>query len=233
MPFDYYSAKLSGERLRRCYELAPPRVKRYLAAEVDHLVSRIPSGVAVLELGCGYGRVLGRLAAIASLAWGVDTSLDSLRLARRRLAMATNVVLAGMDASRPALRAAVFDVVCCVQNGISSFHVDQRALIETALDIVRPGGRALFSSYAEAFWEDRLEWFRIQAAHGLVGQIDESATRDGTIVCRDGFTATTATPRQFSELTRDLGGTVSIDIVDDSSVFCEILKKSGPHEKVE
>ncbi len=232
MPSDYYSAKLSGERLARCYELAPPRVQRYLLAEVEHVVSRIPHDGLVLELGCGYGRVLARLAAAASLACGIDTSLDSLHLAQRRLTAATNVVLAGMDASRPGFQAAAFDVVCCVQNGISSFHVDQRALIEATLEITRPGGRVLFSTYAESFWEDRLEWFQIQAAHGLVGEIDESATRDGTIVCRDGFTATTVSPQRFSELTCVLDGTVSIDVVDGSSVFCEILKNEGPRKDV-
>jgi SAM-dependent methyltransferase len=222
MAYDYYSEKLSAERLELCYELAPPRVQQYLSAEIEHVVSLIPSGGVVLEFGCGYGRVLERLAAVSSLACGIDTSLDSLRLARNRLASAANVVIAGMNASDPAFRADTFDVVCCVQNGISSFHVDQRRLMEAAIKIAKPKGKVLFSSYAAEFWKHRLEWFRIQSAHGLVGEIDESATRDGTIVCRDGFTATTVIPQQFSVLARGLGGEVSINVVDDSSVFCEI-----------
>ena len=80
----------------------------------------------------------------------------------------------------------------------------------------------LFSSYADEFWEHRLEWFRIQSAHGLVGEIDESATGGGTIVCTDGFTATTVTPHRFSVLARGLGERVSIDVIDGSSVFCGI-----------
>ena len=223
MSSDYYSEKLSGERLELCYELAPPRVQQYLLAETEHVLSRIPSDGVVLELGCGYGRVLERLAAVASLACGIDTSVDSLRLGRRRLMEATNVVIAGMDASEPGFGTTTFDLVCCVQNGISSFHVDQRALLEAAVRIATPRGRVLFSSYADEFWEHRLEWFRIQSAHGLVGEIDESATRDGTIVCKDGFTATTVSPERFSELARGLGETVSIDVVDGSSVFCEII----------
>ena len=30
----YYSDRLNAERLRRCYEVAPPRVQRYLEAEI-------------------------------------------------------------------------------------------------------------------------------------------------------------------------------------------------------
>jgi hypothetical protein len=31
----YYQERLSAERLERVYEVAPPRVKRYLSAEID------------------------------------------------------------------------------------------------------------------------------------------------------------------------------------------------------
>ncbi len=32
---DYYVEALSAERLRKCYEVAPPRVLRYLEAELQ------------------------------------------------------------------------------------------------------------------------------------------------------------------------------------------------------
>jgi 2-polyprenyl-6-hydroxyphenyl methylase/3-demethylubiquinone-9 3-methyltransferase len=227
MTYAYYSEKLAAERLERCYELAPPRVQQYLSAEIEHVVSRLPVGGVVLELGCGYGRVLERLATVSATVVGIDTSIDSLRLARDRLASMTNVTVVGMDASTPGFSADTFDFVCCIQNGISSFHVDQRALLETAVTITKPGGRVAFSSYAEEFWEHRLEWFRIQSAHGLVGEIDESATGDGTIVCRDGFTATAVTPDQLSALAHGLGENVSIDVIDGSSVFCEISARQA------
>ena len=221
----YYSEKLSAERLELCYMLAPPRVQQYLSAEIEYILSVIAPGSTVLELGCGYGRVLEQLATVSHLVYGVDTSFESLCLAQRRLASKTNVIIAGMDASEPAFAAATFDVVCCVQNGISSFHVDQRALLEVAVKITNPGGLVLFSSYAEEFWEHRLEWFRLQSKHGLIGEIDESATTDGTIVCKDGFTATTVAPAQFADLAHGLGADVTIDVVDGSSVFCVITDR--------
>src|SRR5947209_3540059 len=46
--------------------------------------------------------------------------------------------------------------------------------------------------YTPQFWEHRLEWFEIQAAHHLIGEIDYQTTGNGTIVCKDGFRATTA-----------------------------------------
>ena len=92
-----------------------------------------------------------------------------------------------------------------------------------ATRITRPGGSVLFSSYAEAFWQDRLDWFRCQADHGLLGEIDEAATGNGVIVCKDGFKATTFGPDRFISLCNDLGFNPEITIVDDSSIFCELM----------
>jgi 2-polyprenyl-6-hydroxyphenyl methylase/3-demethylubiquinone-9 3-methyltransferase len=218
----YYSKKLAGERLQRCYQLAPPPVQHYLAAEIAQVRQRIRPGSRVLELGCGYGRVLRQLAPVAGRVLGVDLSLPSLAMAQRYLQGHGNVALAQMNAVEPALAEAAFDLVCCIQNGISAFQVDQRRLLAAAVRITASGGVVLFSSYAEAFWEQRLQWFRIQAAHGLVGEIDETATGDGVIVCKDGFRATTVSPEQMTELARGLGKRCKVEIVADAAVFCTI-----------
>jgi 2-polyprenyl-6-hydroxyphenyl methylase/3-demethylubiquinone-9 3-methyltransferase len=219
----YYAQKLSATRLKQVYDLASEPVRHYLAAEIDHVQARLPVGGRVLELGCGYGRVLKALTPSAGVLVGIDISYASLDMARGYLAGFPDVMLALMDAVRLAFPPATFDLVCCIQNGISAFRVDQRTLLAAAVGVTRPGGRVLFSSYAEAFWDHRLAWFRIQAREGLLGEIDEAATGRGVIVCKDGFRATTVTPDQFRSLSRGLGRQATVDVVADASVFCEIL----------
>jgi SAM-dependent methyltransferase len=216
----YYSEKLSGERLRRCYELAPPRVQRYLQAEIDFVLRYVRPSFRVLELGCGYGRVLAQLADRAAVVLGIDTSLDSLRLARRELGGKCR--LAGMDAVALALADGTFDLVICVQNGIAAFGVDKRKLIEEAIRVTRPGGTVLFSTYSEKFWDHRLAWFRIQASHGLIGELDPLATGDGVIACKDGFRAETVSPEGLQSLLPGRHRPPRITEVDASSLFCEI-----------
>ncbi|UCC73715.1 MAG: class I SAM-dependent methyltransferase [Gemmatimonadota bacterium] len=215
----YYSEKLSGQRLRLCYELAPPRVRRYLEAEIAFVLRFVRPSCRVLELGCGYGRVLGRLLDRAAAVLGIDTSLDSLQLARAELGGRCR--LAAMDAVALALADGTFDLVICVQNGIAAFGVDKRRLIEEAIRVTRPGGTVLFSSYSEKFWDERLEWFGIQAAHGLVGELDLEATGDGVIVCKDGFRAETVSPDGFRSLLTGYTAPRIIE-VDGSSLFCEV-----------
>ncbi len=219
---DYYSTTLAGERLRRCYEIAPPRVQRYLCEEIRFVRHCLKPSDTVLELGCGYGRVAWELGKTACRVAGIDTSCESLRLARTVTDPALPCSFAAMDATRLAFRPTSFDAVVCVQNGICAFHVEPGLLLAEALRVVRSPGRVLLSTYSERFWPDRLEWFRLQAADGLVGAIDERATRPGTIVCRDGFSAGTMSVADFRALCAPHRVAPNITEVDGSSLFCEL-----------
>ena len=218
----YYSQKLSAERLQLCYKIAPPRVKRYLEAEIEFILQKTKSSDLVLELGCGYGRVLQKLVAKAKTVVGIDTSHTSLRLAQKNIGSSPSCHLFLMDAIELGFRDRQFDMVICIQNGISAFKVDQRRLIEEAVRVTCSGGTVLFSSYSERFWEDRLEWFRLQSEYGLIGEIDNDATGDGVIICKDGFRASTVSPDDFISLTSDLNIDPIITEVDGSSIFYEI-----------
>jgi 2-polyprenyl-6-hydroxyphenyl methylase/3-demethylubiquinone-9 3-methyltransferase len=198
-------------------------VQRYLDEEIRFVCDRLGQSDVVLELGCGYGRVVWRLADVARLMIGIDVSHESLRLARSLTARDSRCRFVEMNAVRLAFPAGTFDAVVCVQDGICAFHVEQQALVREALRVVRSPGRVLFSSYSERFWPDRLEWFRLQAERGLVGAIDDEATRPGTIVCRDGFSVGTMTRESFEQLCAQLGVAARPTEVDGSSLFCEVM----------
>jgi SAM-dependent methyltransferase len=219
----YYKKKLAADRLLACYEVAPPRVKAYLEAEIAFVLERISPSFLAAELGCGYGRVLKRVAGNVKLTFGIDTSLDSLRLAQEFVGPNRPVRLLLMDAGRMGFSDHVFDLTFCIQNGISAFALDPQQLFSEALRVTRPGGIVLFSTYSPRFWTDRLEWFERQAGQGLLGEIDREATRDGVIVCKDGFRATTSTAEGFQALAAYHGLIPRIVEVDGSSLFCEVI----------
>jgi 2-polyprenyl-6-hydroxyphenyl methylase/3-demethylubiquinone-9 3-methyltransferase len=221
----YYDEKLAAEKLERCYEIAPPRIRQYLAAEMGHVLSHIQPGDDVLDLGCGYGRTLPQIAARARFVVGIDTSLTSLRAAALGIKGLTNCRLACMNAVRLGFKDCAFDLVVCIQNGISAFHVDPRELVGESLRVTRHGGKVLLSTYSEKFWADRLEWFELQSREGLLGEIDPEKTRNGVIVCRDGFRATTVTPAGFLDLAGNFDADVRITEADDSSLFCELSRR--------
>ena len=221
----YYKDKLSADKLLRCYEIAPPRIKQYLNAEIQFVISNFHDTDLALELGCGYGRVMKEVSQFVPWIIGNDISKGSLELARSYMESCQNYAVFLMDASQMSFRSCIFDAVFCIQNGISAFGVNKKCLIAESIRVTKDNGIILFSSYSPKIWKARLEWFRKQSQFGLIGEIDEKKTRDGTIVCKDGFRATTVSSDQFVELFDEFRLNASIIEVDESSILCKVIKE--------
>ncbi len=219
----YYVDRLAADRLRRVYEEAPERIRQYLEAEIDHVRRRTVAADRLLEVGCGYGRVMRRLARPGRLLAGVDISRPSLDEAGRELAAVEGCHLVQADAAALPFKADVFDAVICVQNGLSAIKAEPLAVLSEAVRVTRRGGRVLVSGYADSFWDVRLDWFRRQAAAGLIGELDPTRTGDGIIVGRDGFRATTLRPDDFRALATALNLVPQLTEVDGSCLFLECV----------
>ena len=223
----YYSGKLEGERLQRCYELASPRIRQYLEAEIRFVLERMQPGGSVLELGCGYGRVALRLLEKAERVVGIDTAEGSIALAKDLAGAGSRCSFQVMDAAALDFEDDSFDAVVCIQNGICAFGVEQEALLREALRVTRHGGQVLFSTYADRFWPERLRWFEAQAGAGLLGPIDYERTCRGTIVCEDGFRSGQVLPERFRSLWATVGMEPTVTEVDGSSLFSEVIVRTG------
>ena len=220
----YYVDRLFGRKLQQVYDLASPRIRRYLDAESRFVIESVQGARRVLELGCGYGRAMKEVAPHVSRILGNDISRESLELASSHLGALRNWDVVRMDASRLAFRDGAFDAVFCIQNGLSAFGRDRQRLVAEAARVTADGGVLLFSSYSPRIWPDRLEWFRAQSRAGLLGEIDESETKEGTIVCKDGFRAFTVGEGELRALFHVAGLTAVIQEVDDSSIFARAVK---------
>jgi len=221
---NYYDKNLSAERLKKVYEIAPNRTRQYLQAEINFVLDYLNPDDSVLELGCGYGRVLKPLAEKAANVTGVDSSQVNIKSANEYLNGIKNIRLFTMNAVELGFRNNTFDKVICIQNGISAFHVNPEKLIREAIRVTKDNGLVLFSSYSEKFWKYRLDWFKIQSDYGLIGQIDWEKTKNGVLACKDGFRATTFGKKEFGELGKRIGREIEIFEVDNSSLFCLIYK---------
>jgi 2-polyprenyl-6-hydroxyphenyl methylase/3-demethylubiquinone-9 3-methyltransferase len=191
---------------------------QYLEAEIEYALEFISTGDHVLEVGCGYGRILAKVFEKSESITGIDTSFDNLVMAKRNL----NVHLCQMNASTLGFPDNQFDVLLCLQNGISAFKVDPVELVKESIRVTRPGGICLFSSYSPKFWNERLEWFQLQSNEGLLGEIDYTLTKNGVIACKDGFRSTSFGAEEFSTISEEIGIKVNVIEIDESSIFCEI-----------
>lgn len=222
---NYYSDKLKANSLVKVYDTGLPRISQYLKSEIDFVRESIKGKKNVLELGCGYGRIMRELASSVGSITGIDLSSESIELAKRYLSDSTNCHAIQMDATKIDLPKN-FDVVLCLQNGLSAISSGEPfALMEQCLEMLIPGGEAYFSTYSPKFWEHRIAWFKEQADKGLLGQLDEELTRDGEIVCVDGFRAITYSEVDFVEMARRTGHPYQTVEVDQSSLFLIVERR--------
>ena len=217
---EYYSRKLSSNLLKRCYDIAPKRVQQYLESEVNYVLEHISSSDVVLELGCGYGRVLKRLIPNSSDVIGIDISRENLELATVYIEYDLRCHLIHTSAEVLPFPENSVDKLVCIQNGISAFKINPLELIQESIRVTKSGGVCLFSSYSDKFWDHRLDWFRLQADAGLIGEINWDLTSNGIISCKDGFKATTFRLADFANLTSHLNLDTQILEIDESSVVC-------------
>lgn len=220
---NYYSDLLNSNKLQRCYEVAPVRVKQFLEAEIDFVLNNIGHNDIVLDLGCGYGRVATRLLDKAKKVVGIDISKENILLAKKIVKTNENCEFYAMDAVNLTFDDNFFDATICVQNGISAFKVNPLKLIQESIRVTRKRGVILFSSYSDKFWDDRLEWFQIQAKQGLIGEIDYNLTGNGIIICKDGFKAITYSGQEFLNLASNFNVETTLHEIDNSSIFCKMI----------
>lgn len=221
----YYKTLLSGKRLEKCYDIAPPRIRQYLRKETEYVISLLKPTDKVLELGCGYGRVMNELADHCAIVDGIDISEDSIYYGRKCLEARPNCHLMVMDATDLHYKDNSYDLVLCVQNGICAFHKDRYRITEEALRVARPGGLVIFSTYCKEFWSHRIHWFLLQSIEELIGKIIETDPERGIIRCEDGFEALTIDINEFSALAARLQCNFKTVVIDGSSLFF-VLNKS-------
>lgn len=223
MENNYYAQKLNSQSLFKVYDTNIPRVKQYLEAEISFVRDNLTGNEKVLELGAGYGRIVKELAGHCKSIVGIDISDESVELGKNYLKNNQNAQIMTMDVNNLAFEDK-FDAILCLQNGLSAMGITTQSMIKKIMGMIESGGKAYFSTYSEKFWTYRVMWFQEQIEKGLLGELDLDKTKDGMIICKDGFKAVTYTPddlKRIGELSRY---NYQIQEVDESSVFLTITK---------
>lgn len=92
-----------------------------------------------LDLGCGVGHTLRRVAPLVTFAVGADATLEMMLAGRARVVTATNVAFAQTDATALPFHDAAFDLVTC---RVAAHHFgDPAAAFREVCRVLRPAGR--------------------------------------------------------------------------------------------
>lgn len=120
----------SGEDLERLVALAAPR-----------------SGARALDLGCGVGHTLRRIAPLVAFAVGADATLEMMQAGRASVVSAPNAAFAQSDASALPFADATFDLATC---RLAAHHFsDAGSAFREVARVLRDGSRfVLVDNYA-------------------------------------------------------------------------------------
>lgn len=130
--YDEFARHYDDRRARGYHKLIDDQ-----AAELVH---RVGAGQEVLEVGCGTGLILERIARFARAATGIDVSPGMVEHARRR---GLNVRVG--DATALPFPDASFDVACSFK--VLAHVPDFDRALREMLRVVRPGGHLVFDVY--------------------------------------------------------------------------------------
>lgn len=223
MKENYYDQNLNAQKLYHVYQSKYPRVLQYLEAEISYVRNHLQGSERILELGAGYGRIMKELAPFCKSIVGIDISEDNVKFGREYLKEVRNAELIVMDAHRLRFED-TFDMVLCLQNGLSAMEIEPMGYIQEIVQLLSAGGKAFFSSYSPDFWEYRVAWFQEQAEKGLLGELDLEKTKDGVIICKNGFCSTTYSAKELEMTGRASGYKYQVTEVDKSSIFLVVEK---------
>ncbi len=103
------------------------------------ILGAVPAGCgAALDVGCGDGMLVGRLAGRCAQVTGIDRDPRMIALARSRTAGRARVTFIEADFLAYDFQAASFDFVCA---NTSLHHMDFAAALTAMVRVLRPGGR--------------------------------------------------------------------------------------------
>jgi cyclopropane fatty-acyl-phospholipid synthase-like methyltransferase len=154
--FDW-SVKQSEEASVALYSLGNPQLLELATAEIVAQLKAwgaVTKDTAVLDIGCGIGRLLVALAPEVRSATGIDVSAEMVKTARRRCALYSNVtVIKGDGRGLGNLENEGFDVAIAVDSfpylKQSGYPLVERFFTESAR-VLKPGGQLVILNYSDA-----------------------------------------------------------------------------------
>jgi len=210
--YDFWFEPGGGEFLRTCYAEAPPAFRRSFEAEEAFVRENLPESGRVLEVGCGTGRFLAKIAGGGRETFGCDLSRTALAAARASLAPV--IRLAAADAAALPYRSGAFDAVLCVQASLGNFGDRKEGALREMRRALRAGGVLLLAVYTDAALEERLGWYRRLEGSPIFGRVDPARSRDQLVVTTTGWVSEGFSRGEIEGLVRGAGFTPRFDARD-------------------
>lgn len=204
----------------RWLDRASAPFQEWFQKEIEYLRTEIPSDVAVLDVGCGFGRHMEELVRKCSRVAGVDTNLTMIKSALQRLRLRhDNVEVYPSNADNLPFPHDSFDYVICLTNTFGNMAEDKERILEEMKRVVKPTGKIVISVYknTSSVTNGRVEDYQ---AVGL----EATASSDGTVATKEGLVSESFDRWQLEEIFSKVGLKAAIRDLNSIALLCELTR---------
>lgn len=126
----------------------PPILLEAAKQELDY-IDQMQSGKDLLEIGCGYGRLLHAFAPKMHHVVGIDFSKSLTNQAQQTFANQRNVQVYQMDATQLGIRDNAFDYVVCMGGTFGNMPNIEEQVLQEMIRVVKPHGQVILNVFNE------------------------------------------------------------------------------------
>ena len=139
----------------------PPKlIQEFLDGEVKFVKEHLVKGKTILEIGCGYGRLLEILSGSAKKVVGIDFSQRMISLAKERLKNHSNVEVDIMEANALKFEDNFFDYVVCLDNSFGNMPNIEEEVIREMKRVCKKDGEIIISVFSENAKDSQIENYK-------------------------------------------------------------------------
>ena len=180
-------------------------IQEFLDGEIEFITRYIRQNVSILEIGCGYGRLLKILADKSELLVGIDFSTRMVALSKQNLKEKKNVKIQLMEADYLKFKNSSFDYVVCLDNSFGNMPKIELDVLKEMKRVCKNRGGIIISVFSENAREVQMENYK---RVGLKGVQDDGIA----IHTEEGFYSRRFTKQALRSLFEEAG------------LSCEIIK---------
>lgn len=152
---DFFSRTEQSEFITRVYLETPAVIQNFFRQESQMLQKTLSGAGRVLEVGCGFGRVLEWVPEGVRYT-GVDIARHNVTEAKARNPRGDWIC---GDATALSFGDQVFDAVFCIQNTLGNMEGIETRVMAEMRRVCRKKGKVILSVYAEDSFETRRIWY--------------------------------------------------------------------------
>ena len=127
----------------------PPLLQEFFQRDLDYIAEHFTAEKDVLEVGCGFGRLLPKLAERSKKVTGIDFSDLQIAQAQETARNLKNVSLLKMCAESLEFPPASFDISLCMNCSLGNMPDIEEKVVEEMIRVTKPGGEIVIRVFAD------------------------------------------------------------------------------------